>query len=87
VSTALFVVALELLREESSISSAKSTSSHFGNANQAEREFQRISVQERSKFDKETGMLSLLCIVSTGRCVAVGERYSDDCAFSPHHTL
>lgn len=51
-------VAMELLREESSITSAKTTSSHFNNPNQAEREFQRISVQERSKFDKETGMFS-----------------------------
>lgn len=51
------VVALELLREESAITSAKTTSSHFRSTNQADREFQRISVQERSKFDKETGEL------------------------------
>lgn len=47
-------VALELMREEKSIKSAQSTYQHFSTASEAEREFQRISVQERSKFDKET---------------------------------
>jgi uncharacterized membrane protein len=47
-------VALELLREEKSIKSALSSSRHFSTVSEAEREFQRISVQERSKFDKET---------------------------------
>jgi hypothetical protein len=54
VQTLVSNVALELLREESAITSAKTTSSHFRSTNQADREFQRISVQERSKFDKET---------------------------------
>lgn len=58
------IVALELLRDESSITSAKATSCHFKNPNQADRQFQRISVQERSKFDKETGELLLFLLSS-----------------------
>jgi uncharacterized membrane protein len=47
-------VALELLRRRSSIVSASSSYEHFGDRNRAGREFQSRSVQERSKFEKET---------------------------------
>jgi uncharacterized membrane protein len=42
------------MREQKSIKSALTSFKHFSSANEAEREYQRISVQERSKFDKET---------------------------------
>jgi uncharacterized membrane protein len=47
-------VALELLRRRSSIVSASGSSKHFGDRNKAGREYQSRSVQERSKFEKES---------------------------------
>jgi uncharacterized membrane protein len=47
-------VALELLRRRSSIVSASSSYNHFEDYTRAGREFQSLSVQERSKFEKET---------------------------------
>jgi uncharacterized membrane protein YgcG len=47
-------VALELLRRESSIGSAFTQSVHFPSPSQAEREFQRQSIRNRSKFERET---------------------------------
>lgn len=49
-------VALELLRHEDNIVSAQATSEQYSSVGQAEREFQRLSVQRRSKLDRETGM-------------------------------
>lgn len=48
-------VALELLRQQRAIKSAQTSYQHFSSSSEAEREFQRISVKERSKFDRETG--------------------------------
>lgn len=48
-------VALELLRHEDNIVSAQANSEQFSTVSQAEREFQRMSVQGRSKLDRETG--------------------------------
>jgi uncharacterized membrane protein len=48
-------VALELLRHEENIVSAQANSEQFSTVSQAEREFQRMSVQGRSKLDRETG--------------------------------
>jgi Protein of unknown function (DUF1517) len=47
-------VALELLRREASIWSAFTQSVHFPTPGQAEREFQRQSIRNRSKFERET---------------------------------
>jgi Protein of unknown function (DUF1517) len=52
---ARFSVALELLRQESSIFSGQANSKHFSTAALAEREFQRRSIESRSKFDRESG--------------------------------
>jgi uncharacterized membrane protein len=49
-------VALELLRHEDNIVSAQANSEQFDTVSQAERQFQRLSVQGRSKLDRETGM-------------------------------
>jgi uncharacterized membrane protein len=46
-------VALELLRRRSSIASATSSYQHFRDPNKASREYQAISVNERSKFEQE----------------------------------
>ena len=47
-------VALELLRRKSSISAAWTRSKHFSRTQEAQREYQQRSVQERSKFEQET---------------------------------
>jgi len=47
-------VALELLRRKSSIVSASSSYKHHNNRNQAQRQFNNMSVQERGKFERET---------------------------------
>jgi uncharacterized membrane protein len=47
-------VAVELLRRKSSIVSASSSYQHFRDRNKAEREYQSKSIQERSKFEKES---------------------------------
>ncbi|CAB9522484.1 Protein of unknown function (DUF1517) [Seminavis robusta] len=47
-------VALELLRQEKSIRSAESKSAHHRLEGEAERDFLRSSIQQRSKFDAET---------------------------------
>jgi hypothetical protein len=49
-------VALELLRHDDNIVSAQANSEQFTTVSQAERQFQRMSVQGRSKLDRETGM-------------------------------
>jgi len=49
-------VALELLRQEENIVSATAHSKQFSKIGPAQREFQRLSVQGRSKFDRETGI-------------------------------
>jgi len=49
-------VALELLRNEKSITSARAQSKNYASRSQAEREFQLLSVQGRSKVDRLTGM-------------------------------
>jgi uncharacterized membrane protein len=48
-------VALELLRHEDHIVSAQANSEQYSTVSEAEREFQRMSVQGRSKLDRETG--------------------------------
>jgi uncharacterized membrane protein len=48
-------VALELLQHEDHIVSAQANSEQYSTVSQAEREFQRMSVQGRSKLDRETG--------------------------------
>jgi uncharacterized membrane protein len=47
-------IAVELLRRKSSIAAASSEYKHFRNREKAQREFNSLSVQERSKFEKET---------------------------------
>merc|ERR1711957_756135 len=47
-------VALEILRRRSSIVSATTSNKNFKNSNQATREFNDRSIQERSKFESET---------------------------------
>jgi uncharacterized membrane protein len=47
-------VALELLRRKSSISAAWTRSKHFSKTQEAQRDYQQRSVQERSKFEQET---------------------------------
>lgn len=47
--------ALELLRQERSIISVDSSYRHFRTFNEAERDFNRLSIYQRSKFDRETG--------------------------------
>merc|ERR1712224_897285 len=47
-------VALEILRRKSSIVSASSTNKHFKNQQKAQREFQNLSIKERSRFEIET---------------------------------
>jgi uncharacterized membrane protein len=47
-------VALEILRKRSSIVSASSSTRHFSRRDRALREFQKLSVAERSKFERET---------------------------------
>jgi uncharacterized membrane protein len=49
-------VALELLRQERSIRSAETKYQHYRQESAAEHEFTRQSVQQRSKFERETGM-------------------------------
>jgi len=53
----LFVptVSLELLRQGNSIVSAATKAKHYPKVAQAEREFQRQSINDRSKYDRETG--------------------------------
>ena len=52
-------VALELLRQEKSITSAFTRTSHHKFVGQAEREFQSLSVHGRSKVDRLTGTCEL----------------------------
>ena len=47
-------IAVELLRRKSSIAAASSEYQHFRNRDKAQREFNSLSVKERSKFEKET---------------------------------
>jgi uncharacterized membrane protein len=47
-------VAVELLRRKSSISAAATRYKHYQTREQAERDFNQLSVQERSKFEQET---------------------------------
>jgi uncharacterized membrane protein len=47
--------ALELLRQEKSIVSVDSSYRHFRTFNEAERDFNRLTINQRSKFDRETG--------------------------------
>jgi uncharacterized membrane protein len=46
-------VALELIRQEKNIISATTSSEHFMDADQANRDFQKNSVNSRSKFEVE----------------------------------
>ena len=46
---------LELLRQEKSIISVDSAYTHFRSFTEAEREFNRLSINKRSKFDRESG--------------------------------
>lgn len=47
-------VALEILRRKSSISAGATSYEHFRNRDSAQQKFNSISVEERSKFEKET---------------------------------
>ena len=47
-------VALELLRRRSSIVSASSSYQHYKDTSQAQRDYERMAIKERSKFEKET---------------------------------
>ena len=47
-------VALELLRRKSSISAASTRSKHFRDRQKAERDYNQLSIKERSKFEQET---------------------------------
>lgn len=49
-------VALELLRQEKSIRSAETEYQYYQQEGAAQHEFMRQSIQQRSKFDRETGM-------------------------------
>lgn len=49
------LVSLELLRQESSLDSARTSFQHFKTAELAQSEFQKQSLQSRSKFDREAG--------------------------------
>jgi hypothetical protein len=51
------LVAKELLRQERSIISVRSSSQHVKRIPEAQRIFNQISTRERSKFDREAGML------------------------------
>lgn len=46
-------MALELLRQEKSMVSAASTYRHYPNVDQAQREFNRLSIEQRSKLESE----------------------------------
>jgi uncharacterized membrane protein len=46
-------VAIELLRRKSSFTAGYAQAQHFDNTNKGQREYNRMSVQERSKFEKE----------------------------------
>jgi uncharacterized membrane protein len=48
-------VALELLRQERSIRSAETKYQHYRQEGPADHEYRRLSIQERSKFERETG--------------------------------
>jgi hypothetical protein len=52
-------IALELLRKESSIFSVESSVTHHRSMTEAERTFQRLSVRQRGKLDRESGRLNL----------------------------
>jgi len=47
-------VALELLRRKSSIVSASTSYKHYSSREQASRDFNKLSIKERSKFESET---------------------------------
>jgi uncharacterized membrane protein len=69
--TLFFAVAMELLRQERSIISVRSSSQHVKRIPEAQRIFNQISTRERSKFDREAGMfyrlvVLLLCCVGLG---------------------
>lgn len=55
-------VALELLRNEKSITSARAQSKYYASRSKAEREFQLLSVQGRSKVDRLTGTCICCCL-------------------------
>lgn len=48
-------VALELLRRKQEIVAVSMSSKHFREESQAQREFNKVSVKERGKFQRETG--------------------------------
>lgn len=54
VQTLVGDVILELLRERSSISGAASSVQVFSSPTEAQRDFQRLSIEGRSKFDRES---------------------------------
>jgi hypothetical protein len=59
---------LEILRQEKSIVSVESSYNHFRSFNNAEREFNRLSIGKRSKFDRETGTLKCVSLESHRPC-------------------
>ena len=64
--------ALEILRQERAIVSVGSEYKHFKSFKDAERQFNTMSLQKRSKFDRETCKLHCLLIVfNTDFCVCV----------------
>jgi uncharacterized membrane protein len=53
VSNLVSQVALELLRQRSSVFAASSKSKHYNNGDTAQRDFSSLAIKERSKFDRE----------------------------------
>jgi len=47
-------VSLELLRQRQSVVSASSSYSHYNDYNKAQRDYNKLSIRERSKFQRET---------------------------------
>ena len=56
-------VALELLRKRQSIVASSTLYKHFNNISQAQKEYNTWSIDERSKFERETGTLFILFII------------------------
>lgn len=48
-------VSLELLRQTQSVVSVSSSYSHYNEYNKAQRDYNKLSIRERSKFQRETG--------------------------------
>jgi uncharacterized membrane protein len=61
VQTLTHQIALEILRRRQSIVASSTSYKHFDDVSDAQREYNKMSVQERSKFERETGKINF-CI-------------------------